>query len=261
MSMVQRLQELTEKKDTLLCIWLIDLTKVSDFVDRTTRGLPYLALTCHRESSPSPANSTMVYDHACDWATVSARKLFDVEQRLRCGVYPRHFLFGILLTAVLRVSENADIMDSMAQLLRKEKGRKKSGKALADKANGRGGARRPVGCGKCADDADVVSRSPGGFEIIMMTVIVTACTTFGLTVLEAKTVTMGLSTEYGGNVSLNIPAAVQVHKQMIDAVYLGRAMSANRDLKAEVAYRIHRAWLCFGRYNMEILTPRVCACA
>ena len=37
-----------------------------------------------------------------------------------------------------------------------------------------------------ADDAGIVSRSPGGLEK-MMTVIVTACSEFGLTASEAKT--------------------------------------------------------------------------
>ena len=36
-----------------------------------------------------------------------------------------------------------------------------------------------------ADDAGIVSRSPEGLEK-MMTVIVTACATFGLTVSEAQ---------------------------------------------------------------------------
>ena len=42
-----------------------------------------------------------------------------------------------------------------------------------------------------ADDAGIVSRSPEGLEK-MMTVIVTVCAAFGLTVLEAKTEIMCL---------------------------------------------------------------------
>ena len=48
-----------------------------------------------------------------------------------------------------------------------------------------------------ADDAGIVSRLPEGLES-MMTVIVTACSAFGLTVSEAKTETMCLQTKDGG---------------------------------------------------------------
>ena len=48
-----------------------------------------------------------------------------------------------------------------------------------------------------ADDVGIVSRSPEGLEK-MMTVIVTACAAFGLTVLEAKTEIMCLQTKGGG---------------------------------------------------------------
>ena len=48
-----------------------------------------------------------------------------------------------------------------------------------------------------ADDAGIVSRSPEGLEN-MMTVIVTACAAFGLTVSEAKTEIMCLQTKGGG---------------------------------------------------------------
>ena len=49
------------------------------------------------------------------------------------------------------------------------------------------------------DDAGIVSRSPGGLEK-MMTVIVTACSAFGLTVSEAKTDNMCLQIKGGGKV-------------------------------------------------------------
>ena len=46
-----------------------------------------------------------------------------------------------------------------------------------------------------------------------MTVIVTACSAFGLTVSEAKTETMRLQTKGGGKVSFTVNAAGQVYKQ------------------------------------------------
>ena len=55
----------------------------------------------------------------------------------------------------------------------------------------------------------------------MMTVIVTACSSFGLTVSEAKTDIMCRQTKGGGKVSFTINAAGQVYKQAIEFVYLG----------------------------------------
>jgi len=103
-----------------------------------------------------------------------------------------------------------------------------------------------------ADDAGIVSRSPEGLEK-MMTVIVTACAAFGLTVSEAKTEIMCLQTKGGGHVPFTVTAAGQVYKQTVEFVYLGGAISADWDLRSvEVTRRIQRAWACFGRYKMEI---------
>ena len=78
-----------------------------------------------------------------------------------------------------------------------------------------------------ADDAGIVSRSSEELER-MMTVIVTACSAFGLTVSEAKTEIMYLQTKGGEKVSFIINAADQVYKQTIGFVYLGGAISADR---------------------------------
>ena len=86
----------------------------------------------------------------------------------------------------------------------------------------------------------------------MMTVIVTACSAFGLTVSEAKTEIMCLQTKDGGNVSFTVAAAGQVYKQTIEFVYLGGAISADRALSVEITRRLQRAWACFRRYKMEI---------
>ena len=58
-----------------------------------------------------------------------------------------------------------------------------------------------------ADDAGIVSRSPEGLEK-MMTVIVTACAAFGLTVSESKTEIMRLQTEGGGHVPFTVTACL-----------------------------------------------------
>ena len=102
-----------------------------------------------------------------------------------------------------------------------------------------------------ADDPGIVSRSSEGLER-MMTVIVTACSSFGLTVSEAKTEIMCLETKGGGKVSFTTNAAGQVYRQTIQFEYLGGAITADRDLNIEITRRLQRAWARFQRYKMEI---------
>ena len=52
--------------------------------------------------------------------------------------------------------------------------------------------------------------------------------------------------------SFTINAAGQVYKQTTEFVYLGGAITANRDLSIEITRRLQRAWACFQRYKMEI---------
>ena len=153
-----------------------------------------------------------------------------------------------------RFLADAAITDNMVQLQRKEEGEKK-GTSRTGKVDGRRGkegeeVQRLWGT-LYADDAGIVSRSSEGLER-MMTVIVTACSSFGLTVSEAKTGVMCLETKGGGKVSFTINAAGQVYEQTIQFVYLGGAITANRDLSIEISRRLQRAWACFQRYKMEI---------
>ena len=48
----------------------------------------------------------------------------------------------------------------------------------------------------------------------------------------------------GGKVSFT-NAAGQVHKETIDFMHFGRAISADGELGIEITRRIHRAWACF----------------
>ena len=102
-----------------------------------------------------------------------------------------------------------------------------------------------------ADDSGMVSRSSEGLGT-MMTVIVTACSAFGLTASEAKIEIKCLQTKGGGKASFTISAAGQVYKQTIEFVYLVGAITADRDLSIEITRRLQRAWACFQRYKMEI---------
>ena len=163
-------------------------------------------------------------------------------------------LFNMFFTAVLRVAEkrilaDAAITDNMVQLQRKEKDEKK-GTSRTGKVDGRrgkeGGKVQRVWGMLYADDAGIVSRSSERLER-MTTVIVTACSSFGLTVSEANTEIVCLQTKGGGKVSFTINAAGQVHKQTIEFVYLGGAITADRGLSFEITRRLQRTWACFQR--------------
>ena len=108
-----------------------------------------------------------------------------------------------------------------------------------------------------ADEAGVVSRSSEGLEK-MMTVIVTACSSFGLAVSEAKTEIVCLQTKGGGKLSFTINAAGKVYQQTIEFGYLRGDITAERDPSIEIMRRLQRAWACFQRYKMKFMIARVC---
>ena len=169
--------------------------------------------------------------------------------------------FNMLFMTELRVAEkrflaHAAIMDNMVQLQRKKEKGEKKGTSRTGKVDGRRGkaekeVQRLWGM-LYADDAGIVLRSSEGLER-MMTVIVTACSAFGLTVSEAKADIMCLQTKGGGKVSFKINAASHVHKQTIEFVYLGGAITADRDLSIEKTKRLRKACACFRRYKIEIV--------
>ena len=111
-----------------------------------------------------------------------------------------------------RFTADAVIMDSMVQLQRKEKqGGKKRGRARTGRVDGHKKEKAQTLWGILyADDAGIVPRSPEGLEK-MMTVIVTACAAFGLTVSKAKTEIRCLQTKGGGHVPFTVTAAGQVY--------------------------------------------------
>ena len=55
-----------------------------------------------------------------------------------------------------------------------------------------------------------------------------------------------------GKLALPVTAAGQVYELTGELVYLGGAISANRDLSVVVTRQIPRVWVCFGWYKVEI---------
>ena len=52
--------------------------------------------------------------------------------------------------------------------------------------------------------------------------------------------------------SFTINAAGQIYEQTIEFVYLGGAITPDRELCIELTRRLQRAWACFQPYKMEV---------
>ena len=99
-----------------------------------------------------------------------------------------------------------------------------------------------------ADDARVVSQSPGQLRK-MMGVIVVVYAAFGLTVSEAKTKIMCLRTKGmpKSTVVFSVEAVDLVYRQTNEFVYFGRNVNHNADLSIEVNRRTRNACCSFRK--------------
>ena len=102
-----------------------------------------------------------------------------------------------------------------------------------------------------ADDAGIVLRSSEGLERIVA-VIVTACSAFELTVSEAKRRLCACRQGGGGGGVVHHQCSRPDIQTNDRVVYLGGAISADRELSIEITRHLQRAWACLQRYKMEI---------
>ena len=104
-----------------------------------------------------------------------------------------------------------------------------------------------------ADDAGVVSQSPGQLRK-MMGVIVVVCAAFGLTVSEANTEIMCLRAKGMPEftATFSVEAAGEMYNQTNEFVCLGGNVNYNADLSIEVDRRVRNAWCSFRKYTVEL---------
>ena len=184
-------------------------------------------------------------------------------------------VFNTFSTTVLRVAEkrflaDAAITDNTVQLQRNKEKREMKGAPRTRKVDGRRGkegdevqrlwgmmyaeegteeeAQRVWGM-TYADDAGIVSYSSEGLER-MMTVIVTACSAFGLTVSGSNGDNVPANQRRGEGVLHNQCRRPGI--QSNDRVCkLGRGHKCEESPQ-HVTRRLQRAWACFQRNKMEI---------
>ena len=169
-------------------------------------------------------------------------------------------LFNMCFAAVLSVAEkrfpsDAAITDNMVQLQQKKGKAEKRGTSRTGQIDGRGGIEGGEEVQRWwsmlyVDDAGIVSRSPERLER-MTTVIVNACSAFGLSVSDTRTESMCLQTKGGGEMTFTINAVGQV--QTKDSVYvLGRGYQRTQIPEHPDHAASLRSLGCFQRYKMEI---------
>ena len=171
---------------------------------------------------------------------------FEVTQRLCQGcvlspLFFNTFFAAVLLVALQRVSEDADIHADLVHL----QGRR-----------ARIGFEITLEFGRCvvwgvlhADDACAVSRSPRGLEI-MRTIPVNVSSAFGLIVTEKKldTKTMCVPIPHTPATPIAIKTSGLQYRQTTSFIYLGGAVTERLNLSLEVDRWGRAGWMSFNRY-------------
>ena len=231
---VRRLQELERKARVPLFLCFVDLQKAYDSVDRTL-----LWQVLARVGTPPQIIKVIrqFYDgmRACvrsDDGRYS--EWFEVAPRIRQGCVLSPLLFNasfaaILLVVLERFSKGAGIL---ADLIHLQEQPSKVGPETALEC-----VRRDVWGMLYADDACIVSRSPGGLGR-MMAVFVEVFGTFGLTISESKTETICMPIPRAPVTKIIFNATGQQYRQTTSFAYLGGTVTETPNLSDEINRRI-----------------------
>ena len=253
MFVVRRLHEPARKTSTPLYACFIDLTKAYDSVDRELLwsvlrrfGVPPKMLAVIRQFHDGMRARVRMDDGTCsDW--------FDVGQGLRQGCNLAPLLFNLFFAAMLMVavdefSGDEQVMTDMVKIRSKvTEGKGKNAKVVE--------AVKSLWGMLYADDAGIVSRSPGSLEK-MMSAIVRVAGLFGLMVSEPKTEIMCMLAKGMDTCPFTVNAAGMVFKQTDKFVYLGGTICEDGSVDAEIANRVLRAHCCFRRNSQAMYDRR-----
>ena len=162
----------------------------------------------------------------------------------------QHLLRGGYNVASMRLKADEGIVNALVHP-RKKRGAGAWG--LGEATAGESVLATPLWGMLYADDAGVVSRSPGQLRK-MMEVIVVVCAVFGLTVSEAKTETMCLRAKgmSESTATFRVEAVGQVYNQTNEFVYLGGNVNHNAELLIAVDRHIRNAWCSFRKYALKL---------
>ena len=219
-------------------LFLIDLTKAYDSVDRT---LLWIVLACYGVPQIMISVIRQFHDgmRACVRACMRLddrvrSRWFAVEQGLGQGCVLAPLLFNIFSAVCYKLGLRVF-----------QGGQRHHGRLGTPEERGAGG-RGEATVGESvlatllwgmfyADDVGVVSQSPEQLRK-MMGVIVVVCAAFGLTVSEAKTEIMCLRAKGvpESTATFSVEAAGQVYNQTDEFVYLGGKVNQNAGLSIEV---------------------------
>ena len=251
------LQEFGRDKDIPIYLCFIDLTKAYDTVDRKL-----LWLVLARFGVPDKMINIIRAFHDGMRATVrlgdgELSESFEVTRGLRQGCVLAPLLFNIFFTAVLNVAVlRMDATDVISKDYVYIKSRMDTDPLDASKR----AAKTKTFVNKLwsmlyADDACIASLSLVGLGA-MMTVIVSTCAEFGLTVSEKKTESMYCGTRSGETVQMKLEAAGQKYKQVDKFPYLGGILNSSGDVVDDISRRQQRAYGNLRKYCRQLYDQR-----
>ena len=173
---------------------------------------------------------------------------FEVAQGLRQGCVLSPLLFNVFFAAILLVALERFNKDAgiLADLIHLQGQPSKVGPETALEC-----VRRAIWGMLYADDAWIVSRSPGGLGR-MLAVFVEVVDVFGLTISESKTETICMPIPRAPATKIVLNATGQQYRQTTSFTYLGGVVTETPNLFDKINRRIRAGWMSLKRYKREL---------